>query len=114
MRRKGTVFEASDNLEWYNSMFALHYTESSMQDQAISAFAAERSIILSESCVERTGFSVGDTLTLSNGATTDTYVVVGSLSRGTDVESVIPSTYAFSDYSKATYGLLAYYRLIPM
>lgn len=101
--------EATDNLEWYSSMLALHYTESSMQEQAISAFAAKRSIILSESCMERTGFSVGDTLTLSNGAATNSYVVVGSFkSRATDVEAVISSTYAVSDFGKATYGFLAY------
>lgn len=101
--------EATDNLEWYSSMLALHYTESSMQEQSISAFAAKRSIILSESCMKRTGFSVGNTLTLSNGAATNSYVVVGSFkSRATDVEAVIPSTYAVSDFGKATYGFLAY------
>jgi putative ABC transport system permease protein len=101
--------EATDNLEWYNSMFGLHYSVSSMQEQAISAFDAGRSIILSESCMERTGFSVGDALALSNGAATNSYVVVGSFkSRATDVEAVIPSTYAVSDFGKATYGFLAY------
>ncbi|MFT3982844.1 MAG: FtsX-like permease family protein [Lachnospiraceae bacterium] len=101
--------EATDDLEWYHSMLALHYTKSSMQEQAISAFAARRSIILSESCMERTGFSVGDTLTLSSGAATNSYVVVGSFkSRATDVEAVIPSAYAVSDFGKTTYGFLAY------
>ena len=52
--------------------------------------------------MKRTGFSVGDTLTLSNGAATNSYVVVGSFkSRATDVEAVIPSTYAVSDFGKA-------------
>ncbi|MHC1747300.1 MAG: ABC transporter permease [Cellulosilyticaceae bacterium] len=101
--------EATDNLEWYSSMLALHYTESSMQEPAISEFSAKRSIILSESCMERTGFSVGDMLTLSNGAAANSYVVVGSFkSRATDVEAVIPSTYAVSDFDKAAYGFLAY------
>lgn len=101
--------EATDNLEWYNSMFALHYTESSMQEKAVSAFSAKRSIILSESCMERTGFSVGDTLTLSNGAAANSYVVVGSFkSRATDVEAVIPSRYVFTDFGRTTYGFLAY------
>ena len=59
--------------------------------------------------MERTGFSVGNTLTLSNGAAANSYVVVGSFkSRATDVEAVIPSTYAVSDFDKATYGFLAY------
>lgn len=101
--------EATDNLEWYNSMFALHYTEKNMQEQAVSSFAAERSIIVSESCIERRGFSVGDTLTISNGNRVNSYVIVGSFkSRATDVEAVIPSEYAASDFSKASYGFLAY------
>lgn len=101
--------EATDNLEWYSSMLALHYTDSSMREQAMSAFAAERSMIVSESCMKRTGFSVGDTLTLSDGDSTNSYVVVGSFkSRATNVEAVIPSTYAVSDFGKTTYGFLAY------
>lgn len=101
--------EATDNLEWYSSMLALHYTESSMQEQSISAFAAKRSIVLSESCMERTGFSVGDTLTVSNGDAANSYIVIGSFkSRATDVEAVIPSNYAVSDFGRAAYGFLAY------
>lgn len=95
-------------------MLALHYTESSILEQAISSFAAKRSIIISGSYMKRTGFSVGDTLTLSNGAATNSYVVVGSFkSRATDVEAVIPSTYAVSDFGKATYGFLAYTAAAP-
>lgn len=101
--------EATDNLEWYNSMLALHYTEPVMQEQAISAFAAQRSILLSENSLKRTGFTVGDVLTLSNGAATGSYVIAGSFkSRATDVEAVIPSSYAASDFGKETYGFLAY------
>lgn len=101
--------EATDNLEWYSSMFALHYTTNSQEKQVFSAFAAKRSIILSESCMERTGFSVGDTLTLSDGDAENSYVVAGSFkSRATDVEAVISSSYAASDFGRSTYGLLAY------
>lgn len=101
--------DATDNLEWYSSMFALHYTESSMQQQVFSAFDAKRSIILSESCMERTGFSLGDTLTLLNGTATKSYIVVGSFkSRATDAEALISSTYAASDFGKTTYRFLAY------
>lgn len=101
--------EATDNLEWYNSMFALHYTRSSMQKQAVSAFAAKRSIIISESCIKRTGFSVGDTLTLSDGTVTNSYTIAGSFkSRATDVEAVIPSRYAVSDFTMKNYGFLGY------
>lgn len=112
MQGDGVTFsrlEATHNLEWYNSMFALHYTENSMQKQAVSAFASERSIIISEGCMKRMNYSVGDTIAVSNGAATNSFVVVGSFkSRATDVEAVIPSAYAVSDFNMATYGFLAY------
>ena len=101
--------EATDNLEWYSSMLALHYTESGMKEQAISAFAGERAVLLSESCIERTGFSVGDTLTLTNGAGNYGYLVAGSFkSRATDVEAIIPASYAVSDFGASVYHFLAY------
>lgn len=101
--------EATDNLEWYSSMLALHYTESSMKEQAISAFAGERAVLLSENCIERTGFSVGDTLTLTNGAGNYGYLVAGSFkSRATDVEAIIPASYAVSDFGTSVYHFLAY------
>lgn len=101
--------EATDNLEWYSSMFALHYTTDSKEKQVFSAFTAERSILLSDSCMERTGFSVGDTLTLSAGDAENSYVVAGSFkSRATDVEAIISSSYAVSDFGRMNYGLLAY------
>ncbi|WP_437126176.1 ABC transporter permease [Lacrimispora amygdalina] len=101
--------EATDNLEWYSSMLALHYTEPVMKEQAVSAFAAHRTMILSESCLKRTGFTVGDVLTLSNGTAAGSYVITGSFkSRATDVEAVIPSFYAASDFGKESYDFLAY------
>lgn len=102
--------EATDNLEWYNSMLALNYTKEAMQEQAVSAFdSGERSIILSNSAMKRIGLSVGDTITLSNGNTENSYRVVGSFkSRATDVEAVIPSDYAVSDFGAKAYGFLAY------
>ncbi len=108
--------EATDNLEWYNSMLALHYTKPGMQKQAVSAFASNRSILLSESCLKRTGFTVGDTLKLSNatGTAAGSYVIVGSFkSRATDVEAVIPKSYASIDFSKENYGFLAYSAVDP-
>ncbi|PPK78855.1 ABC-type lipoprotein release transport system permease subunit [Lacrimispora xylanisolvens] len=101
--------EATDNLEWYNSMLALHYTKPLMEEQAVSAFAANRSILLSESCLKRTGLTVGDTLTLSNGSAAASYVITGSFkSRATDVEAVIPCSYAAIDFGMKNYGFLAY------
>lgn len=103
--------EATDHLEWYSSMFALHYTESGMQEQAFAAFTGERSILVSESGMKRLGVSAGDTVVLSNGTadTSSSYVVAGSFkSRATDVEAVIPSQYARSDFGGRAYGFLAY------
>lgn len=101
--------EGTDNLEWYSSMLALHYTEKNMEEQAISAFAGERAVLLSESCMDRTGFTVGDTLSLATGSSQADYKVVGSFkSRATDVEAVIPSTFAVYDFGASAYDFLAY------
>ena len=101
--------EATDHLEWYGPMLALHYTESGMEEQAVSAFAGERAILLSKSCMERTGFAVGDTLTLTRAGGQNDYRVVGSFkSRATDVEAVIPAACAVSDFGASAYDFLAY------
>ena len=101
--------EATDNLEWYSSMLALHYTEKGMEEKAVLAFDGERAILLSESCMERTGFEIGDTLSLNCGAGQNDYLVVGSFkSRATDVEALISSTYAVSDFDASAYDFLAY------
>lgn len=101
--------EATDNLEWYSSMLALHYAESNMKEQAISAFAEERAVLLSENCIECIGLAVGDTLTLTNGAENYDYLVAGSFkSRATDVEAIIPASCAVSDFGASIYHFLAY------
>ena len=51
--------EATGNLEWYNSMMALHYTDKEMEEQALLAFAGKRAILFSESGLDRIGCSVG-------------------------------------------------------
>lgn len=112
MQADGMTFsrlEATDNLEWYSSMLALHYTEKSMEEKAVLAFDGERAILLSESCMERTGFDIGDTLSLNCGTGQNDYLVVGSFkSRATDVEALISSTYAISDFDVSAYDFLAY------
>lgn len=113
IQENGTFFsrlEATDNLEWYNSMLALGYTNEAMQEQAAAAFVSgERSIIISESCMKRTGLCVGDTITLSSGTNENSYMVTGSFkSRATDTEAVIPSDYAVSDFGATAYDFLAY------
>ncbi|WP_074925195.1 ABC transporter permease [Enterocloster clostridioformis] len=112
MQGEGMTFsrlEATDNIEWYSSMLALHYTKSEMKEQAVSAFTGERAVLLSESCMERMGVSAGDTITLTNGTSQNDYWVAGSFkSRATDVEAVIPSNYAEDDFGANVYDFLAY------
>lgn len=102
--------EGTHNLEWYQSMFALNFSGRDRKEQAAASFAAgERVVIVSESCLEQGGFSVGDTITLSNGTDENSYVAAGSFkSRATDVEAVIPSAYAVSDFGGTAYDFLAY------
>lgn len=102
--------EGTDNLEWYSSMLALNYTNNSFLEQAAASFQhKERSVILSEGCLERTGFSIGDEIILSNGTERGSYIIVGSFkSRATNVEAVIPDFCAVSDFGAAVYDFLAY------
>lgn len=103
--------EGTDNLERYSSMMALHYTRTGMEEQAVAAFAGDRALLLSESCLERTGFSVGDTISLNGGSGAESfdYLIAGSFkSRATDVEAVISATDAVSDFGASDYGFLAY------
>ena len=101
--------EATGNLEWYNSMMALHYTDKEMEEQALLAFAGKRAILFSESGLDRIGCSVGDTITLTCPAGQYSYRIAGSFkSRATDVEAVISSADAVSDFGPSAYGFLAY------
>ncbi len=102
--------EGTDNLEWYSSMLALKFTDKGLLEQAVASFGnKERSVILSEDCLQRTGFSVGDEILLSNGTEEIPYTIAGSFkSRATDVEAVIPAYCAVSDFGATVYDFLAY------
>lgn len=118
IQAEGTTFsrlEAAHDLELYSSMFALSYTDQTERSQAVSAFGrGEHVILLSVSCMERSGFSIGDTLILSNGTVQSAYQVAGSFkSRATDNEAVIPSACAASDFGAEAYDFLAYTALDP-
>lgn len=102
-------FEATDNLELYNSMLHLRYTGKDMEKDAVSAFSEKRAVVLSKNCLDKTGFKVGDPISLTNGQESNTYTIVGSFeSRATDVEAIIPSAYAVSDFNAQNYHFLAY------
>lgn len=101
--------EATDDLDCYSSMMGLQYTEKGMKEQAVSAFAGQRAILLSESCMERMGFLAGDTISLTGDTGENEYRIAGSFkSRATDVEAVIPSSYAVVDFGASAYDFLAY------
>ena len=101
--------EATDNLDWYNSMMALHYTDDGMEAAALTAFGEERAVLFSESSLERTGHLVGDNITLAGRSGQNKYWIAGSFkSRATDVEAVISSAYAVSDFGATDFGFLAY------
>lgn len=102
--------EGTGDLALYNSMLALNYTDMNMQEQAVSAFqTGERAIVLSENSLKQTGFSIGDEISLSNGGSKHIYVITGSFkSRATDVEAIIPASYAASDFGASAYDFLAY------
>ncbi|MDN9572379.1 ABC transporter permease [Clostridioides difficile] len=101
--------EATDNLEWYNSMLNLHYTKKDMESASVTEFSKTRSLVLSEDCLKRANFKIGDIVTLANGGESHSYTIVGSFkSRATDVEAIIPSTYAILDFNVQNYNFLAY------
>ncbi|WP_175548364.1 ABC transporter permease [Lutispora thermophila] len=105
--------EATDNLDWYSSMFALNYSNG-LLEQAFYEFHHERNILLSENCMDRTGISVNDIISLSYNGMEYRYRVIGSFkSRATDAEAVIPSYYATQDFGMQTYKLLAYTAVDP-
>lgn len=80
-----------------------------MEEQALLAFAGKRAILFSESGLDRIGCSVGDTITLTCPAGQYSYRIAGSFkSRATDVEAVISSADAVSDFGPSAYGFLAY------
>ncbi|QEK16339.1 hypothetical protein LAJLEIBI_00320 [[Clostridium] hylemonae DSM 15053] len=103
-------FEAADDLERYSSMFALRYTDSSMKQNAVSAFKqGGRALLMSEAYMKEAKLKTGDTISLSDGTFSADYRIEGSFrSRATDVEAVIPSSCAVRDFGADAYNFLAY------
>lgn len=102
--------EGISDLGLYSAMLALNYTDSGMREQAAASFhAGDRAIVFSESCLERTGYSIGDEIRLLSGNGEASYVIRGSFkSRATDVEAIIPASCAVSDFGAEAYDFLAY------
>ena len=90
-------------------MLNIKYTKEEMETHVSEAFSKERSIIINEDCLNKNNFTIGDKISLSNGRTSNTYTIVGSFkSRATDVQAVIPSNYAVSDFNAVNYKFLGY------
>ncbi|WP_394869987.1 ABC transporter permease [Clostridioides difficile] len=106
--------EGTDNIELYNSMFAINYTNFEIKKQVTEAFKDKRSVILNEDTLKKVGLSIGDIITLSKDKYDFSYKIVGSFkSRANDVEAVIPSHYAVNDFDKTNYGFLVYTAVNP-
>ncbi|WP_114108381.1 FtsX-like permease family protein [Clostridioides difficile] len=106
--------EGTDNIELYNSMLAINYTNFEIKKQVTEAFKDKRSVILNEDTLKKVGLSIGDTITLSKDKYDFSYKIVGSFkSRANDVEAVIPSHYAVNDFDKTNYGFLVYTAVNP-
>ncbi|MFQ4178872.1 FtsX-like permease family protein [Clostridioides difficile] len=106
--------EGTDNIELYNSMFAINYTNFEIKKQVTEAFKDKRSVILNEDTLKKVGLSIGDTITLSKDKYDFSYKIVGSFkSRANDVEAVIPSHYVVNDFDKTNYGFLVYTAVNP-
>ncbi|VIF62472.1 ABC transporter permease [Clostridioides difficile] len=106
--------EGTDNIELYNSMFAINYTNFEIKKQVTEAFKDKRSVILNEDTLKKVSLSIGDTITLSKDKYDFSYKIVGSFkSRANDVEAVIPSHYAVNDFDKTNYGFLVYTAVNP-
>ena len=72
-------FEAADDLERYSSMFALRYTDSSMKQNAVSAFKqGGRALLMSEAYMKEAKLKTGDTISLSDGTFSADYRIEGS------------------------------------
>ncbi|HBF0842501.1 FtsX-like permease family protein [Clostridioides difficile] len=106
--------EGTDNIELYNSMFAINYTNFEIKKQVTEVFKDKRSVILNKDTLKKVGLSIGDTITLSKDKYDFSYKIVGSFkSRANDVEAVIPSHYAVNDFDKTNYGFLVYTAVNP-
>ncbi|MFQ7551277.1 MAG: hypothetical protein ACLRMZ_14295 [Blautia marasmi] len=90
----GTTFsrlEATDNLDRYNSMFALHYTDTEERSQALSSFRNEEHVILlSENYMEENGFPGRYTYSVKRYRPVPIRVAGSFKSRATDNQAVIP------------------------
>jgi len=100
--------EATDNIGLYNEMLAIKYTGDE-QSQVETSFDTGRNVILNSDTLSALGVSIGDTVALSGASGSFEYTVIGDFkSRADDVNIVLPSAYAASDFGAASYGFFAY------
>ncbi|WP_195269722.1 FtsX-like permease family protein [Eubacterium sp. 1001713B170207_170306_E7] len=101
--------EAVADLEQYNVMMAVQYSDEADEKAALSAFGQGRSVLLNVDAMKQRGLSVGDTIELSMDGRAFHYRVIGSIqSRADDAQAVIPASCAISDFGQSQYGFLAY------
>ena len=108
VNEKSSRVEAIDNISLYNEMFAIKYTGGE-RSQVESSFDTGRNVILNSDTISSLGVSIGDTVTLRGASGSFEYTVIGGFkSRANDVNIVLPSAYAVSDFGAADYGFFAY------
>lgn len=100
--------EATDDIQLYHEMLAVHYI-SSDQEEIESTFAAGRNLLLNQHAMDTLNTSIGDRVTLQGPSGFFTYRVMGSFKcRADDVEIVLPSIYAATDFGAEDYDFFAY------
>lgn len=104
-----TYIQATDDIQGYSDMLALHYSAAEMKGKAVQSFEGKRAILFNEDYMKRRGLSVGNDITLQGKKGEKHYSVVGSFkSRATDVQAIIPSKFAEADFGADQYDFLAY------
>jgi len=100
--------EATDDISLYNEMLAIKYTGGE-QSQVEVSFDTGRNVILNSDAISALRVSIGDTVTLGGASGAYEYTVIGSFkSRANDVNIVLPSVYAASDFGASNYGFFTY------
>ena len=100
--------EATDDISLYNEMLAIKYTGGE-QSQVEVSFDTGRNVILNSDAISALRVSIGDTVTFGGASGAYEYTVIGSFkSRANDVNIVLPSVYAASDFGASNYGFFTY------
>jgi ABC-type antimicrobial peptide transport system permease subunit len=106
--------EATDDLNLFNRLFAVHYDTAKTQQEIENSFNTSRNILLSTDSLQTKHAKIGDIISLTSGGKTYDYTIIGSYSsRANGSQALIPSSYAMSNFGASSYGLLAFKAVNP-